>query len=94
MLSPRAALVLLLRRLYEHRHMGGFERLSPPVHPALAARYRAISEYVPANLRETPAFARRRLEASRRRAEAAAGGGGGGVGGAGGGAGAYLGGKR
>jgi hypothetical protein len=72
LLSPRAALVLLLRRIYEERHIGGFQRLSPPVHPALAARYRAISEHVPANLRETPAFARRRLEAARRRAGAAA----------------------
>ena len=82
LLSPRAALVLLLRRVYEARHAGGFERVCPPPHPALAARYRAISEFVPASLRETPAFARRRLEATRRRAEAERGvGGGGGVGG-------------
>ncbi len=62
-LSPRAQLVLLLRRLYEARHAGGFERVCPPPHAQLAARYRAIAEYVPPSLKETAVYARRRQEA-------------------------------
>jgi hypothetical protein len=62
-LSPRAQLVLLLRRTYEHQHMGGFERLSPPIAPQLSERYRRIIEYIPPSMRETFAFAKRRMEA-------------------------------
>jgi hypothetical protein len=62
-LSPRAQLVLLLRRSYEHQHIGGFERLSPPMSPQLAERYRRIIEYIPPSMRETFAFAKRRMEA-------------------------------
>lgn len=53
LLSTRALIVLLLRRMYERVHTGGFERLLPPPTPELAERYRAVAEYVPANLRET-----------------------------------------
>jgi hypothetical protein len=67
-LSSRAQLVLLLRRLYEDVHIGGFERMSPPPNAALADRYRRIAEYVPPSLRETFAFAKRRLEALAMRA--------------------------
>jgi hypothetical protein len=67
-LSRRALLVLELRRLYEAIHMGGFERVCPPPSPALADRYRRIAEYVPPALRETFAFAKRRLEALAMRA--------------------------
>jgi hypothetical protein len=52
-LSTRALLVLLLRRMYERVHTGGFERLLPPPTPELAERYRAVAEFVPSNLRET-----------------------------------------
>jgi hypothetical protein len=62
-LSPRAQLVLLLRRTYEHQHMGGFERLSPPIAPQLSERYRRIIEFIPPSMRETFAFAKRRMEA-------------------------------
>jgi len=62
-LSPRAALVLLLRRLFEYRHSGGFERVSPPTNPALAARYKSIAEFVPPSLRETAAYTKRRADA-------------------------------
>jgi hypothetical protein len=62
-LSNRAQLVLLLRRLYEHVHIGGFERMSPPPNAALAERYRRIAEYVPPSMRETFSFAKRRMEA-------------------------------
>jgi hypothetical protein len=52
-LSTRGLLVLLLRRVYENMHTGGFERLLPPPTAELADRYRAIAEFVPPNLRET-----------------------------------------
>ena len=71
-LSPRAQLVLLLRRSYEHQHIGGFERLSPPMAPQLAERYRRIIEYIPPSMRETFAFAKRRMEALALRAAAEA----------------------
>jgi hypothetical protein len=71
-LSQRAQLTLLLRRAYEHAHMGGFERLSPPQTPQLAERYRRLVEYVPPSMRETFAFAKRRMEALAQRAAAEA----------------------
>lgn len=52
-LSRRAQLVLMLRRIYEHAHIGGFERLAPPTSGPLADRYRRIAEYIPPPLRET-----------------------------------------
>jgi hypothetical protein len=67
-LSPRAQLVLELRRLYEALHMGGFERVCPPPNASLRERYRRIAEYVPPSMRETFAFAKRRLEALAMRA--------------------------
>lgn len=67
-LSQRAQLVLLLRRLYEEIHMGGFERMIPPPNKELAERYRRIAEYVPPSMRETFAFAKRRMEALAQRA--------------------------
>ena len=67
-LSSRAGLVLALRRIYEHLHMGGYQQLLPPPSPELVYRYRRIAEFVPPNLRETPAFLRRRNEALAMRA--------------------------
>ncbi len=68
-LSQRAQLVLLLRRIYEEVHAGGFERMMPPPSTHLADRYRRIAEYVPPSMRETFAFSKRRLEALALRAE-------------------------
>jgi hypothetical protein len=52
-LSPRAELVLALRRIYEHLHIGGYQQLLPPPTPELARRFRRIAEHVPSSLRET-----------------------------------------
>lgn len=62
-LSRRAQLVLVLRRIYEALHAGGFQPLLPPPTPQLQDRYRAVAEHVPLAMRETVAFARRRQEA-------------------------------
>lgn len=51
-LSSRAQLVLMLRRIYEGLHLGGYQRLMPPS-PQLAERYRRIAAFVPPALRET-----------------------------------------
>ena len=67
-LSSRALLVLELRRLYEALHMGGFERVCPPPNLQLRERYKRIAEFVPPSMRETFAFAKRRLEALAMRA--------------------------
>jgi hypothetical protein len=62
-LSQRAELVLALRRIYEHLHIGGYQQLLPPPTPELARRFRRIAEHVPSSLRETISFTRRRQDA-------------------------------
>jgi hypothetical protein len=52
-LSSRAQLVLMLRRLYEHIHIGGFQKLTPPTSASVVERYKRIADYVPPQLRET-----------------------------------------
>lgn len=52
-LSQRAELVLALRRIYEHLHIGGYQQLLPPQNAHAAHRFRRIAEHVPSSLRET-----------------------------------------
>jgi len=52
-ISARGQVVLILRRIYEALHTGGYQRQLPPPTAALAERYRRIAEFVPAQLRET-----------------------------------------